>query len=63
MTTYSQTAERSVGNEMTARGGDAPVPWLRIAVALAATLLAVTLLVASGRVPPEPSEDFSTIAD
>lgn len=63
MTTYLEVADRSMGNEREARGGYAAVPWLRIVVALAAMLLSITLLVASGHVPPEPSEDFTTVAD
>ena len=63
MTTYSEVADRSMGDEREAHGGDASVPWLRIVVALAAMLLSLTLLVASGHVPPEPSEDFTMVAD
>jgi hypothetical protein len=63
MTTYSEIADRSMGNERERRGGETAVPWLRILVVLAAMVLGITLVMASGQVPPEPSEAFTTLTD
>ena len=63
MATYSEIADRNMEIAREMHGGEAASVWPKAFLVLAVGLLAITLLVASGQVPPEPSQDFAALVE